>query len=110
MLPISDATNHRALPDDDPSSDCHEDSGGEPVPRPWENRKATARAHRASQARSASTRRRSVDPCTSEMVYSPAELEFMLAMQAYKQSSGRMFPTWSEVLEVLTKLGYEKFP
>jgi hypothetical protein len=32
----------------------------------------------------------------------------MLAMQEYKQSSGRMFPTWSETLEVLTKLGYEK--
>jgi hypothetical protein len=39
---------------------------------------------------------------------SPAEAEFMTAMQAYKQSSGRMFPTWSEVLEVLRSLGYEK--
>jgi hypothetical protein len=37
-----------------------------------------------------------------------AELEFMTAMDAYKRSSGRMFPTWSEVLEVLTGLGYEK--
>jgi hypothetical protein len=32
----------------------------------------------------------------------------MLAMNAYKQQSGRMFPTWSEVLEVLRGLGYEK--
>ena len=32
----------------------------------------------------------------------------MQAMQDYKQSSGRMFPTWSEVLEVLRGLGYEK--
>jgi hypothetical protein len=37
-----------------------------------------------------------------------AELELLNAMQAYKESSGRMFPTWSEVLEVLTGLGYEK--
>ena len=29
----------------------------------------------------------------------------MQAMQEYKQSSGRMFPTWSEVLEVLQGLG-----
>jgi hypothetical protein len=29
-------------------------------------------------------------------------------MQEYKQSSGRMFPTWSEVLEVLRGLGYAK--
>jgi len=32
----------------------------------------------------------------------------MDAMQAYKQASGRMFPTWSEVLEVIRSLGYEK--
>ena len=30
------------------------------------------------------------------------------AMDAYKRSSGRMFPTWSEVLEVVRDLGYEK--
>ena len=29
-------------------------------------------------------------------------------MQEYKKSSGRMFPTWSEVLEVLRSLGYQK--
>lgn len=40
--------------------------------------------------------------------HSNAELEFMQAMQDYKQSSGRMFPTWSEVLEVLKTLGYTK--
>jgi hypothetical protein len=34
----------------------------------------------------------------------------MLAMDAYKKSSGRMFPTWSEVLEVLHSLGYRKQP
>jgi hypothetical protein len=37
-----------------------------------------------------------------------AEREFMDAMQAYKEASGRMFPTWSEVLEVLKNLGYQK--
>jgi hypothetical protein len=49
-----------------------------------------------------------VDPATCDREYSPEELEFMQAMHAYKQSSGRMFPTWSEVLEVLRALGYEK--
>lgn len=38
-----------------------------------------------------------------------AEVEaFAEAMRAYKQSSGRMFPTWCETLEVLLSLGYEK--
>jgi hypothetical protein len=35
-------------------------------------------------------------------------MEFMQAMHDYKKSSGRMFPTWSEILEVLKALGYEK--
>jgi hypothetical protein len=57
-------------------------------------------------------------PCvasrTAVPTVSPAEptaadaQEFQEAMRAYKESSGRMFPTWSEVLEVLRALGYEK--
>ena len=80
----------------------HEDDGA------WTNRRATEQATRAAEARQVSGRRRFVDPATCERDYSAAELEFMQAMQLYKQSSGRMFPTWSEVLEVLTHLGYEK--
>jgi hypothetical protein len=53
-------------------------------------------------------RRRQIDPTTCERDYSVEELEFMSAMDAYKRSSGRMFPTCSEVLEVLRGLGYEK--
>ncbi|MHB8896735.1 MAG: hypothetical protein ACYC99_16390 [Candidatus Geothermincolia bacterium] len=66
------------------------------------------RQRRAAAARNASGRRRFVDPTTSEQDYSAAELEFMFAIQAYKASSGRNFPTWSEVLEVLVDLGYRK--
>ena len=74
----------------------------------WTNRRASAQATRAANARQVSGRRRFVDPTTCERDYSPPELEFMQAMHDYKQSSGRMFPTWSEVLEVLRSLGYEK--
>ena len=69
---------------------------------------ASGRARKAAFAAHASGRRRFVDPATSERDYGTAELEFMQAMQAYKQSSGRMFPTWTEALEVLKSLGYEK--
>jgi hypothetical protein len=44
----------------------------------------------------------------SETGKSRAELDFMRAMDQYKKASGRMFPTWSEILEVLKSLGYEK--
>ena len=74
----------------------------------WTNRRATEQAHRAATARQESGRRRFVDPTTCERDYSNDELEFMQAMQDYKRSSGRMFPTWSEILEVLQALGYEK--
>jgi len=69
-----------------------------------------ARPQRAAHARATSGRRRLVDPTTCERDYSAEEQEFMHAMQAYKASSGRMFPTWSEVLEVLGGLGYQKPP
>ncbi len=54
------------------------------------------------------SRRRNIDPTTCERDYKDAEIEFMKAMDDYKQSSGRMFPTCSEILEVLLKLGYQK--
>ncbi len=75
---------------------------------PWTNRQASARALRAAQARNSSVRRRHVDPATCERDYTRAEIEFMNAMADYKKRSGRMFPTWSEVLEVLHALGYTK--
>lgn len=53
-------------------------------------------------------RRRQIDPTTCEREYSGAEIEFMHAMDEYKRSSGRMFPTNSEILEVLLKMGYRK--
>jgi hypothetical protein len=36
------------------------------------------------------------------------EQEFFLALQEYKAQSGRLFPTCSELLEVLLSLGYAK--
>src|ERR1700712_5337276 len=53
-------------------------------------------------------RRRMIDPTTCERDYSLDEVEFMKAMDDYKRKSGRMFPTWSEVLEVVRGLGYAK--
>ena len=53
-------------------------------------------------------RRRQIDPTTCERDYSVNEVEFMRAMDDYKRRSGRPFPTWSEVLEVLMSLGYRK--
>ena len=51
-------------------------------------------------------RRRQIDPTTCERDYTDDEVEFMNALDDYKRKSGRMFPTCSEVLEVIRSLGY----
>ncbi len=53
-------------------------------------------------------RRRQIDPTTCERDYSGDEVEFMQAMDAYKRQNGRMFPTCSEILEVIRDLGYSR--
>lgn len=53
-------------------------------------------------------RRRHIDPTTCERDYNNDEIEFMRAMDDYKRAAGRMFPTCSEVLEVVRSLGYFK--
>ena len=65
---------------------------------------------RALQRRVKVNRRRQIDPTTCERDYTPDEIEFMGAMDEYKRRNGRMFPTCSEVLEVVKSLGYEKRP
>lgn len=82
-----------------------------------ERRKATDRRakeqpvaveRRQLERRAKVARRRQIDPTTCERDYSDDEVEFMRALEQYKRTSGRMFPTCSEVLEVIRGLGYEK--
>ena len=67
-----------------------------------------ATERRTTQRRAKVNRRRQIDPTTCERDYTPDEIEFMNALDEYKRTSGRMFPTCSELLEVIRKLGYEK--
>ena len=61
---------------------------------------------RTGERREKVARRRQIDPTTCERDYSADEIEFMHAMDAYKRANGRMFPTCSEILEVIRALGY----
>lgn len=63
---------------------------------------------RATERRTKVPRRRQIDPTTCERDYSDDEVEFMNALEQYKRANGRMFPTCSEVLEVIRSLGYAK--
>jgi len=61
---------------------------------------------RQGERREKVQRRRQIDPTTCERDYSNDEIEFMQALDAYKRANGRMFPTCSEILEVIRDLGY----
>ena len=64
----------------------------------------------ALERRTKVQRRRQIDPTTCERDYTDNEIEFMQAMDAYKRKNGRMFPTCSEILEVIRDLGYVQMP
>jgi hypothetical protein len=53
-------------------------------------------------------RRRRIDPTTFEKQYSDDEMEFMNAMQRFKELSGKTFPSYGDVLKVAIMLGYRR--
>ena len=54
-------------------------------------------------------RRRSDDRKAAEEGEMTAEqFEFCMAIETYKKANKKMFPTWTEVLEVVRHLGYRK--
>jgi hypothetical protein len=60
------------------------------------------------ERRARKERRRRVDPTTYEKQYSPDEMEFMNAVQQFKEQTGRPFPSHGEVLHIAISLGYRK--
>lgn len=76
--------------------------------KPTERRAKSETREPIQERRVSVERRRQIDPTTCERDYRPDEVEFMKAIDDYKRRSGRAFPTWSEVLEVLRDLGYRK--
>ena len=71
-------------------------------------RSSTATVAPPLERREKVNRRRQIDPTTCERDYTDDEVEFMNALDVYKRKNGRMFPTCSEVLEVVRSLGYVK--
>jgi len=46
--------------------------------------------------------------CAEEGEMNIAQFEFIMAIEAYKKANKRMYPTWTEILEVIQQLGYRK--
>jgi hypothetical protein len=61
-----------------------------------------------TERRAKKERRRRIDPTTFEKQYTSDEMEFMNAMQRFKESSGKSFPSHGEVIKVAVALGYRR--
>ena len=101
-------------------------SDEQPEKRKGENRRKTDRREgedrragydrRAGKDRRASAGRRSkdieehrkVERRINEYPMSNEELNFIKAVNDYKQRYNKPFPTWSEILHILKSIGYEK--
>ena len=70
--------------------------------------KARGKRGAAPERRAKKDRRRRIDPTTFDKQYTDDEMEFMNAMQRFKESSGKSFPTYREVLSVVVDLGYRR--
>ncbi len=101
-------------------SDPQDDPKAEPAAKPEMDRRGNDRRaderrkeeqpvaveRRSGDERRTGQRRKRRGPNQYELQQD--ELEFINAINRFKQSSGRAFPTWSEVLGILKELGYEK--
>ena len=58
--------------------------------------------------RGAGIRRTEVRRSAEEGEMTPDQFEFLRAVNEYKQVNHRPFPTWTEVLDIITALGYRK--
>jgi len=58
------------------------------------------------ERRARKERRKRIDPTTFEKQYTDDELEFMNAMQRFKERTGKAFPSHGEVIRVAVSLGY----
>ncbi len=61
-----------------------------------------------TERRQKKDRRRRIDPTTFEKQYTDDEMEFMNAMQRFKELSGKTFPTYGDVIKVAVSLGYRR--
>jgi hypothetical protein len=110
------ASNHSATPKRKPSGETKETKQVMDARSHKERRQGDRRQRdmpveaerRTTERRAKVNRRRQIDPTTCERDYTTEEVEFMSALDDYKRRSGRMFPTCSEILEVIRSLGYEK--
>lgn len=75
-----------------------------------QDRRETAERRGGSLERRRGPGRRLADDRKSaeEGEMNPYQFEFVMAIQTYKKINKRLYPTWTEILEIVEQLGYRK--
>lgn len=71
-------------------------------------RRAGDRRTGLERRRGAGIRREEDRRSAEEGEMTAEQFEFVMAIETYKKINKKLFPTWTEVLEVIQQLGYEK--
>ena len=80
-----------------------------PAPEPSAEAAKATRKGKKTAGKAAAPAAAGVKPDPVDGAELPDEVfEFVRAIDHFKRVQGRPFPTWSEVLEVLKRLGYER--
>jgi hypothetical protein len=82
-------------------------AGKSRVTRP-ERRVAEDRRTGLERRRGAGIRREEERRSAEEGEMTAEQFEFVMAIETYKKVNAKRFPTWTEVLEVIEQLGYQK--
>jgi len=73
-----------------------------------ERRKGERRDTGLERRRGPGRRRSDVRKSAEEGEMNSEQFEFVMAIETYKKVNRRMYPTWTEILEVVNQLGYRK--
>jgi len=71
-------------------------------------KRASERRTGLERRRGAGIRRVEDRRSAEEGEMTPEQFEFVMAVETYKKVNKKLFPTWTEVLEVINQLGYAK--
>lgn len=88
----------------DRRQESREESGYRGSERRVADRRGTGLERRRGPGRRRSDDRKAAE----EGEMTNEQFEFCMAIETYKKVNKKMFPTWTEVLEVITQLGYRK--
>jgi hypothetical protein len=73
-----------------------------------ERRKASDRRTNLERRRGPGRRRSDDRKSAEEGEMTVEQFEFVMAIQTYKKVNKRLYPTWTEILEIVNQLGYRK--